>query len=70
LVTELTTPSGDAEVEAFTVRMELPLAEELRAIARENRRSVSAQVAVYVDAGIERDRHGDLDKSRHARADA
>jgi len=44
-------PSGN-----ITVTIETTLLAELRERARRNRRSISAQVAVYVDNGLERER--------------
>jgi len=50
-----TTPSG-AGTGNVMISIDVVLLDELREIAKRNRRSISAQVAVYVDTGLERDR--------------
>ena len=59
-----TTPKAPLPTGNVTITVEVTLLDELRKSARRNRRSISAQAAVFIDTGLEMEQHDRLNQER------
>ena len=62
------TPEGSgAGMGNVTISIDRALIDELREIAKKNRRSLNQQAGLYIDQGIERERLAEIEDKSHAR---